>query len=165
MNILSIDPSGNHISEGEGSGTTGIAYLKYGNTHLTEVKASNYETIEEYWHAIENIIRLSEWDHVVIEGYKLYNHAGMAARTQANSKLQTSQLIGVLRMACWRKDIKFHTQYASDVKSRWKDSILQKKGYLEEKNYHNGKPTNDHMRDALRHLVHFEKYKLHLLGE
>lgn len=160
MNILAIDPSGNHESEKEGSGTTGLAFDYKGKTYVDDIRASSYETIEEYWDAILHIIRQGEWDYIVFEGYRLYNHAGMAARTQTNSTLQTSQLIGAIRMQAWLKDIPYHVQYAVEVKGRWTDKILQTKGYLEEGNKFNGKPTNDHKRDALRHLVHFKTYKL-----
>lgn len=160
INVLAIDPSGNHISEKEGSGTTGIAYRLDGGIGLTDVRASDYKTIEEYWDAVLNYLRTEEWDHIVFEGYRLYNHAGMAARTQTNSTLQTSQLIGAIRMEAWRLGIPYHIQYAVEVKGRWTDKILQAKGYLKEGNKFNGKNTNDHKRDSLRHLVHFETYKL-----
>lgn len=160
MKILAIDPSGNHESEKEGSGTTGIA-MRIGDTiELSEIRASKFESIEDYWAGILLMLRLVKWDHIVFEGYRLYNHAGMAARTQTNSTLQTSQLIGAIRMEAWRLGIPYHIQYAVEVKGRWTDKILQAKGYLEEGNKFNGKPTNDHKRDALRHLVHFETYKL-----
>lgn len=160
MNILAFDPSGNHASQKEGSGTTGVAMVLDGVYKVLEVKASDFETIEEYWSKVAWYVRHLNWDHIVVEGYRLYNHAGQSAKSQANSTLQTSQLIGVLRMEAYRKGIPFHIQYAVEVKSRWTDKILQSKGYLEEGNKLHGKPTNGHQRDSLRHLVHFEKYKL-----
>lgn len=159
-NVLSIDPSGNHKSQNEGSGETGLAYRLNGELYLSDIRASSYETIEDYWNGVLDVIRSVEWDHIVFEGYRLYNHAGMAARTQSNSTLQTSQLIGTIRMEAWKLKIPYHIQYAADVKKRWSDAILQKKGYLEEGNKFKGTSTNDHKRDALRHLVHFETYKM-----
>ena len=169
MNILALDISGNHESEKEGSGTTGVAWyiakpsdgfvnIPY-NIHLDDTRASGFDTIEEYWDAIIKLA-IEDWDHVIIEGYRLYNHAGQSARTQTNSTLQTSQLLGALRMALWKAGIPYSIQYAVEVKTRWSDAILVRKGYLEEGNKFKGKATNDHKRDALRHLVHYMEYKL-----
>lgn len=160
VNILAFDPSGNHISQKEGSGTTGLAMKIDGEISLFEIKSEDYGTVEEYWDDILERIRWFSWDHIVIEGYKLYNHAGQSARTQTHSTLQTSQLIGAIRMQAWMSGIPYHIQYAVEVKNRWSDKILQAKGYLDEKNKFDGNSTNTHKRDALRHLVHFEKYRL-----
>lgn len=158
---LSFDPSGNHNSEKEGMGTTGVAIAVDGKvTELREVKAEDYKTTLDYWDALYALIEQEHPDYVVIEGYKLYNHKGMAARTQSNSTLMTSQLIGVLKMKCYHYEIPCTIQFASDVKTRWSDAILIRAGYLEEGNKFKGKPTNAHKRDALRHLVHFYKYKI-----
>ncbi|MER2006301.1 MAG: hypothetical protein ABS939_02515 [Psychrobacillus sp.] len=158
--IIALDPSGNHASEGEGSGTTGIAIYRNGMIELRDIKASDYESTEHYWYNILNIIIYNNPDYVVFEGYKLYNHKGMSAQTQANSTLMTSQLIGAIRMVCFNKQIKTHTQFATDVKSRWADHILQYKGYLDKQNRFNDQQTNPHKRDSLRHLLHFMKYNL-----
>lgn len=163
--IIALDPSGNHASEGEGSGTTGVAIYRNGIITLDEIKASDYTKTEEYWHAILNLLVYTKPDYVVFEGYKLYNHKGMSAQTQSYSTLMTSQLIGAIRATCYNHFIKTDIQYATDVKSRWADHVLQYKGYLDEKNYFNGKPTNAHKRDALRHLLHFMKYKLSEMEE
>lgn len=160
MNNLALDISGNHASANEGSGTTGVAYRMDDELVLTEVRSSDYDTAEAYWDAVIDLAVDRQWDNVVIEGYRLYNHAGQSARTQTNSTLQTSQLLGALRLALWRKKILYHIQYASEVKSRWADSILINKGILQEGNKFGGRRTNDHQRDALRHLMHFETYKL-----
>jgi len=170
MNILALDISGNHKSEKEGSGTTGVAwYLEKPSDsvvdnlfgyHIDDIRASRYGSIYEYWNAIIELATDYNWDHVVIEGYRLYNHAGMGARTQANSTMQTSQLLGALRLAIWNAEIPYTIQYANEVKNRWSDAILIRKGYLEEGNKFKGKTTNDHKRDALRHLVHYMEYKM-----
>lgn len=163
MTIIALDPSGNHASENEGSGTTGIAIYRNGKIELKDIKASDYECIESYWSAILNFIKFNNPDYVVFEGYRLYNHRGMSAQTQANSTLQTSQLIGAIRVLCYQEGIPYYTQYAADVKSRWADHILLHKGYLSERGNRllfNGESTNTHKRDALRHLLHFIKYNL-----
>ena len=160
MIIVAIDPSGNHDSEKEGMGTTGIAIYKEGKVTLHEVKASDHKKTEQYWHEVLAAIFNAEPDHIVIEGYKLYNHAGMNAQTQSNSTLMTSQLIGAIKLDAYLEEIPVHVQYASDVKTRWSDEVLQAKGILEAGNKFKGAQTNAHKRDALRHLCHFKKYKL-----
>lgn len=113
-----------------------------------------------YWISVVNFIKFSRPDYIVIEGYKLYNHAGMNAQTQSNSTLMTSQLIGAVRYMAACEGIPLTIQYASDVKQRWSDDVLQAKGILGAGNRFKGQQTNAHKRDALRHLCHFKKYKL-----
>lgn len=160
MIIVAIDPSGNHDSEKEGMGTTGIAVYNSGKVSLHEVKASDAPATAHYWFNVVSEIFNNNPDHIVIEGYKLYNHAGMNAQTQSNSTLMTSQLIGAIKFEAHINEIPLHVQYASDVKTRWSDEVLQAKGILEAGNKFKGAQTNTHKRDALRHLCHFKKYKL-----
>lgn len=160
--ILSFDPSGNsnHDQGNEGWGTTGVAYDDGNAIRLNEVKSKEFDSTLDYWLGVLEYVLAYKPDYVVLEGYKLYNHAGMGASTQSNSTLMTSQLIGAIRMACYVRDIPVIIQYASDVKTRWSDKVLQGKGILDENNKFDGKQTNNHKRDALRHLLHFKKYKL-----
>lgn len=158
-NLLALDISGNHASEKEGSGVTGVSSRVKGQINITDIAANKYDCIELYWASIIEMATDAMWDHVIIEGYKLYNHAGQAARSQTNSTLQTSQLLGALRLALWKAQIPYTIQYASEVKTRWTDDILIRKGYLQEGRTFEGKSTNDHKRDSLRHLVHFIEYK------
>lgn len=159
--ILAFDPSGNFK---EGKGTTGICLLDNGKpTQLWEIEASEFSCAEQYWNEHINNIRIVSPEVVVIEGYRLYNHKGMAASTQANSELETPQLIGLIKWNCWNRGIPLYVQYASEVKQRWKESVLVAKGYLEEKKgnryYFNGSPTNSHKRDALKHALHYWRYR------
>lgn len=160
MIIIAIDPSGNHDSEKEGMGTTGLAIYRNGAVELLEIKASEYTTTEAYWAAVVDFIIFNRPDYIVMEGYKLYNHAGMSAQTQSNSTLMTSQLIGAIKLAAYRDLVPVTIQYAADVKTRWSDEVLQAKGILEAGNKFKGAQTNAHKRDSLRHLCHFKKYKL-----
>ena len=159
MRILALDVSGNFE---EGKGTTGIALIEDGKIiELNEIKAKDYESAEEYWNFHLNYIHQVPHDYLVIEGYRLYNHAGNKASTQAQSILETPQLIGVIRHYCYIHMKSLAIQYASEVKTRWAEKILVAKGYLEQKGnryYWNGKPTNQHQRDALKHALHFERY-------
>ena len=161
MRILTIDPSGNHGKEG--MGTTGYAVIKNGVLEqLGELKASTYDTEVQYWNAHNGLIRLVCPDIIVMEGYRLYHHKGMKADSQANSELQTPQLIGVIKVCAWNMDIPLHIQFAAEVKTRWDEKVLVRKGILEQKNnryYWNGRQTNNHMRDAIKHGMHYWRYK------
>lgn len=167
--ILSFDVSGNsnHDPGNEGWGTTGVAIDRNGEIKLDEVKSEKFESTLGYWLAVSDYIEVYHPHYVVIEGYKLYNHKGMSAQTQSNSTLMTSQLIGIIRLACHDLKIPLQIQYASDVKTRWSDKVLQNLGLLTgpQGNMFDGKVTNSHKRDALRHLMHFKKYKLPKLEE
>lgn len=167
--ILSFDPSGNsnHDKGNEGWGVSGVAMEKNEKITLYELKSQSYENTLDYWSEHRNIIEKSYPDYVVMEGYKLYNHKGMSAQTQSNSTLMTSQLIGIIRLACYDLKIPLEIQFASDVKTRWSDKVLQHMGLLTgpQGNMFDGKVTNSHKRDSLRHLLHFKKYKLPKLEE
>lgn len=167
MKLLSLDISGNHGREG--MGTTGIALLQDGNpVSLSEKQAKFYASEVEYWASHEDLI-MGYWpDHVVVEGYKLYNHKGMAAKTQANSDLQTPQLLGVIKLVCFRLGIPLTVQYASEVKTRWSEDVLVRLGILEERKgryYWNGELTSSHKRDALKHGLHFTRYGVKKLAK
>lgn len=159
MKILSFDPSGNFS---EGKGTTGICTLKGDDIlELNQIEAKKHETAEAYWHSHVSYILMAQPEAIVMEGYRLYNHRGMSASTQANSILETPMLIGVIRYTAFMYNIPLKIQYATDVKRRWSDEILFKLGYLQMKGgryYFNGKLTNAHQRDALRHALHFKRY-------
>lgn len=159
MRILAFDPSGNFK---EGKGTSGLCTVENGEPlTLDEIRAATFDCAEAYWLAHLNFIRHYEPDEVCIEGYRLYNHKGMAASTQANSELETPQIIGAIKLHCYIEEIPLYVQYAKDVKSRWSDDVLVAKGYLERKGkllYFNGKATSTHKRDALRHALHHSRY-------
>ena len=113
-----------------------------------------------YWDEVMTCVFAVNPKYIVLEGYRLYNHAGKNAQMQSNSTLMTSQLIGAIRLEAYRMGIPVTIQYAAEVKTRWSDEVLQAKGILEAGNKFKGDQTNAHRRDALRHLCHFKKYKL-----
>lgn len=160
MRVLSFDPSGNFK---EGKGTTGICQMVDGTPIiLTDIHAGDFEFAEMYWAFHREYIRTFRPDFIVMEGYKLYNHKGTSAKMQANSELETPQLIGYLKMVCYEENIPLTIQFASDVKTRWSEDVLVRLGILEQKGtkyYFNGKSTVTHHRDALKHALHFERYK------
>lgn len=163
--ILAFDPSGNFK---EGKGTTGYCILDAdtGPIELGEIKAKYCESAEEYWNkhliVMDMLYQTKQLDAVVIEGYRLYNHRGMKASTQANSELETPQLIGLIKWKCYDLGIPCTVQYASEVKTRWSDTVLVNIGQLEKLGgslYFRGTLTNNHKRDALRHALHYGRYK------
>lgn len=160
MSILAIDPSGNFE---EGRGITGFCLRDDDNDALPMlVSAEDYRTAMEYYEGIIDVIYTWSPDVVVVEGYRLYNHKGMSAKSQSNSILETPQLIGIIRYHCYTKDIPIYIQYAVQVKNRWSDEVLLESGLLIKKGNRfylpNDKIITNHARDAYRHLLHYKKY-------
>jgi hypothetical protein len=59
-------------------------------------------------------------------------------------------------------DIPFSVQYAPEVKTRWAEAILVHLNILQQKGsqyYWNGEKTVTHKRDALKHALHWTRYK------
>lgn len=160
MKILAIDPSGNFK---EGKGTSGFCFIEDGKPFLlSELKADGFEYAEDYWISHLSLIKQYKPDAVVVEGYRLYNHKGMKASSQSNSELETVQLIGAIKVFCRENLIPLDIQYASEVKARWHEDVLVRQGYLEKKGnryYFKGEITNTHKRDALKHGLHYVRYK------
>ena len=152
--FIVIDPSGNFD---EGKGTTG--YATFRNNELedfNDIKSKDFKTQMEYWDKILGLIW--EQNFVVCESYKLQPNKSMA---QSWSTLETPQFIGVLRYTCWQENLTIKFQDPS-CKVRFSDEILLKAGVFEKKNklyYCQGRKTNDHMRDAIRHGLYYIKYK------
>lgn len=169
--VLSFDPSGNFH---EGSGTTGIALLVDGQLKdLDDISAKRYDCRESYWDAhvqhLQRILEKADGNlEVVMESYQLYHHRGQRAQSQANSFLETPQLIGTLSYICWKNKISLTLQAASRVKKRWADQILVHEGLIEKKgnrHYFNGSVLNSHKKDALRHAMHYWRYGRRVKGE
>jgi hypothetical protein len=156
MKVLSLDPSGNY---NEGSGTTGWAVFEDGIlTEFGTISATDHNSIEGYWSQHEILIVMQQPNIVVCESFRLFAHKQKA---QTWSQMETPQLIGFLRMACWKRNVELVFQSPND-KVRVSDPILVKMGVFEKKgknHYCNGKPTNLHMRDAIRHGVFFHRYR------
>jgi hypothetical protein len=156
MKVLSLDPSGNY---NEGKGTTGWAYFEDGELiEFGTISAADCCSLEGYFSEHETLIAMKKPKIVVCENFKLFAHKQKA---QTWSQMETPQLIGYLRMMCWKRSIKVHFQQPSD-KLRVTDPVLVKMGLFElkgNKHYCNGKPTNLHIRDAIRHGVYFNRYR------
>lgn len=158
--VLALDPSGSYK---EGQGTTGwVLYdqetrkvIKFG-----AILASKYSCQFKYWDAhIELIDGLSGYQPtIVIEDYLLY---GTKAQNQINSRLETPQLLGIIKYETYKRGLMVYIQTAAQVKVRWNDLILVNKGYIHKDGmYYSMAHTrvSDHVRDALRHALHFSTY-------
>lgn len=159
MLILSYDPSGAFL---EGSGTTGYCLCDYNEKTqniairgVGEIAAASYKTQQEYWDAHIALLDLCKPDQLVIEDFLLYAHK---AKQQIGSKMETPQLIGVIKYECIKRNIPLTLQRAVDVKKRWTNEILVHKGILtyEKKHYMiNGNLISRHIIDSIRHVLHF----------
>lgn len=157
--ILSLDPSG---AFKEGKGTSGwVLFEQNKPVDFAAIFATQHSTTFEYWRAHIGLIYNLHQQYniaVVAEDYLLYANE---ARAQINSRFETCQLLGVLKYYCAEHDIPIFMQRASDVKKRWSDHVLLAKGILVKSDNRlllNGKPTMEHIRDALRHGVHFTTF-------
>lgn len=158
--ILALDPSG---SFNEGLGTTGWCLLDQHTNKISKfgfIYAGNYTSQFQYWDAHIQLIDSLAGYHpdVVIEDYLLY---GNRADSQINSRLETPQLIGILKYECYKRGLSFALQTAMQVKTRWSDELLVKKQYIQKKGnrfYMNDTGLSDHVRDSIRHAVHFKTY-------
>lgn len=157
MKILAIDPSGNF---NEGKGTTGWALLDETCNPIAcgQIRAEDFPTQISYWNAIVSLADNLEPDYIVIEDFLLYANK---SQVQIHSRFETAKLIGVLEY--YFKDKNITLQRAVDVKKRWNDDILVRKGYVTKNGsryYAAGVLVSEHIRDAIRHGVHFITFKL-----
>lgn len=164
MNIvLAIDPSGNFD---EGKGHTGLAW-SFGDWDAVIVRSVNakaYKRRVDYWEAVVKYIKdLAEKHsvanniHVVIEKYVTRSNGFTTGKVS-----ETAMLIGVLTYVCELNNIPYTMQTPSQVKTRYSDDALCKLfTYMESKGnryYLGDHCTNDHERDALRHLAFYKNY-------
>lgn len=157
--IISIDPSGNYF---EGKGVSGICYADDDGKlmNVDEISAKKYASPEAYWDAHLDLFRISKGGslEVVMEGFRLYSHK---KNEQVNSQFETPQVIGVIRHWCYWNAVPLKIQFASEVKTRWSDTVLEAKGIIEVKSkrrYFNGQVLNNHKVDAIRHMLHYTTY-------
>lgn len=168
--IIAFDPSGNFV---EGKGTTGIAFMHNSTGEVwkvDEIQATEFSSPEEYWDA--HLVLLEDFQdpfgeqEVVMEGFRLYGHK---AKTQTHSIFETPMLIGLIRHWCYMNRVPCTIQYAADVKTRWSDNVLSRKGVIsgsgEDKTFKSkrkliasGQILNNHKTDAIRHAMHYFRY-------
>lgn len=163
MKILAIDPSG---SFDEGKGTTGWSlFIDDKLISCGQVLAKLFDNKLQYWNAIINLIKKFAPDHLVVEDFILYSNK---ASSQINSRFETSKLIGIIEYEMFYSGIPMTLQRAVEVKTRWTDDILVNKHIIDRSNnryYACGVMVSDHIRDSIRHGVHFIKYKKEKLYE
>lgn len=166
--VLGIDPSGNFF---EGKGTTGWSVYDRDCDNFLRcgaIRADKALSQQSYWQEhlelINQMIKTyGKYGLVVsMEDFVLYSRQ---AKAQINSALETSQLIGVIKLFCWHKHVKLYIRTASQVKNRWTDNIMCNKCYIRKENssffadFKAGK-LSDHERDSMRHAVHCAMFEL-----
>jgi hypothetical protein len=166
--VLAIDPSGNFE---EGKGTTGYVLMEvqddmsYDVLEVGQIQAAAYQNRLDYWGAHIHLLRPKYADHIVMEDFRLYNHAGMSAATQSHSLMETPRLLGLLEHTCHLAKKTYTMQMAAQQKP-WSDSILATLGLLErvgKRYYLKNHPVNDHQRSAFKHfLIWWTKEKSHV---
>ena len=165
--ILALDPSGSYK---EGLGTTGWCLIDQDTKKIIKfgyIYAGDYSCQFKYWEAHIDLIDSLTGYHpdVVIEDYLLY---GDRVTAQINSRLETPQLLGIIKYECYKRGLFIYIQTALQVKIRWNDDILIKKGFINKKGnkYRIGSVTvSDHIRDSIRHGVHYMTYNSKYKGE
>lgn len=158
MKILAIDPSGNF---NEGKGTTGWSLFEGTNIIACgQILADSFNKKEFYWNAIVELILTLKPDQLVVEDFLLYSHK---SKNQINSRFETPKLIGIIEFICFKNNMPIHLQRAVDVKSRWTDEILVRKSIITKINnryYAGGVMISEHIRDSIRHGMHYITYRL-----
>ena len=104
----------------------------------------NYEVVESGAVLYE---KLRCCDLIVYENYILYP---WKAKQQYYKEFPASEIIGVLKLLSEKEKIKLVKQSAKEGKFYWTDSKLTKAGYY---------ITNRHIRDSIRHVLHYLKFK------
>jgi hypothetical protein len=165
MRTIAIDPSGNFE---EGKGHTGIAIIDdndWENVKVLSISAKDFLSRHSYWwniiHTLGRNSKLGE-TQVVIESY-VTRMNGFTIGKQS----ETAMLIGVIVYRCEQLEIPYTFQAPSAAKSRFKDELLPKyypKLVLDtstgkNRYLYDGKLISDHIRDAMKHLLYFKRYK------
>lgn len=161
--IIALDPSGNFE---EGKGTTGMCLFSCEKKEIIftdTIKASNYKTKEDYWHAhihmLKKFTMLYKNVIIVMEDFTLNPKRALQ---QSHSKMETSKLIGVIQLTCAEQKWALKMQLPVEAKSRWPDSILEHKHLIKriQKGHTllNGQHITRHEKDAIRHAVHFNSF-------
>ena len=160
MRYIFVDPSG---SFNEGKGHTGIACISdmnWDTLTIESVSASHYSSRHEYWKAIASFIvsKITLDTHVIIESFMIRNVGYVIGKMP-----ETIQLIGYLSFILEEYGIPYTFQTPSQAKSRFKDTMLPtfipNLTHKSNRYYLNNKIINDHVRDALKHLLYFNTYK------
>lgn len=158
--VLALDPSGAYK---EGLGTTGWCLLDQQTKKIVKfgtIYAGDYSCQFKYWNAHIDLIDSFAGYHptVVIEDYLLY---GTKADAQINSRLETPQLIGIIKYETYKRGLFIYIQTALQVKVRWNDDVLVHKNIIQKKDnsyYLNELLLSSHIKDSIRHAYHYMTY-------
>ena len=165
--IIAFDPSGNWS---EGKGTSGWCVFHAADNKIIkagEIQAAVHTSCEAYWDKHLQVLTelLDKYgikkSVIVLEDYLLY---GNRATAQTNSRMETPQLLGILKHFCWQLQVPYEMQTAAEVKTRWDNKILLYKKYIlrDGKQYRisgRHKVLSRHCLDAIRHAVHYATFK------
>lgn len=162
MRIMFVDPSG---SFNEGKGHTGICTINYNidkneldfdSMNVVSIAANNFKTRHDYWEAV--ITHANFIDLVIIESFMIRTQGFLMGKMP-----ETIQFIGAFSYVLESKHIMYVLQTPTQAKSRFKDEALPR--YIPHlelrpngRYYFNGGQINDHIRDAMKHLLYFNKY-------
>jgi hypothetical protein len=163
MRYVTIDPSG---SFNEGKGHTGISFIKdwdWDTLETYSIAAKDFDDRHLYWNKMIQTIIDKKPDAVIIESFVVRANGFLVGKMP-----ETSLFIGALIWELEQLNIDYVFQSPSQAKTRFKDEYLGKyipnyevKDLSGKKYYYlNGKQTNDHVRDSLKHLLYFKKYNL-----
>ena len=162
MKYVFVDPSG---SFNEGKGHTGIASIEdddWSSLKYKSIAAKDYSTRHDYWWKIMESIAEEDTPknlNVIIESFMIRTQGFLMGKMP-----ETIQFIGALEFVLETADVEYSLQTPTQAKSRFKDDDLPRyiPGFEKRDNgryYLNGKQVNDHIRDALKHLLYFIKYR------
>ena len=162
MKYIVIDPSG---SFNEGKGHTGIVTLidnDWSTLNVCCIYANKYSTRVEYWTTmIKYVLTQIPSDknvRIVIESFLIRSNGFTLGKMP-----ETILFIGALIYALEVRSISYVLQTPAQAKARFKDELLPKyiPNLIRKPNGWytlNGQVINDHMRDALKHLLFYKKY-------
>jgi hypothetical protein len=158
--VLALDPSGSYQ---EGLGTTGWCLYDIKTRKIVKfgfIHAGDYSCQFQYWDAHVKLIDSLSGFHpdVVLEDYLLY---GERSSNQINSRLETPQLLGILKYEIWQRGLFVYMQTAMQVKTRWKDELLERKELINtkgNKTYIGTVAVSNHIKDSVRHAIHYATY-------
>lgn len=163
MKYVFVDPSGSFT---EGKGHTGVAIIidsDWSTLSAKSLAAKDYNERHLYWQAILNeILKASTSSKtgciVIIESFQIRANGFLIGKMP-----ETILCIGALIWELEEYGIDYVFQSPTQAKSRFKDEKLP--NYipnLERRDngryFLNGKMINDHIRDALKHLLYFQRY-------
>lgn len=164
MRTIAIDPSGNFE---EGKGHTGIAIIEdndWESVEVLSISAKDYASRHDYWASVVGFVSTycDKETNVVIESY-VTRMNGFTIGKQS----ETAMFIGVIVWTLETWGIPYTFQAPSAAKSRFKDELLPKyypKLVLDtstgkNRYLYDGTLISDHIRDAMKHLLYFKRYK------